>query len=74
MRKSWLSDDVFLTGTLPAGKAFVRAATGIRSPARWSAFTESGVPITVESSFFDDVLVTSAPTGALEFVDVPQFV
>ena len=67
-------DHVILTGTLPAGKPFVEKATGVRSPARWSAFAESGAPITVDSYFFDDVMVRPGASGAVEFVDVPHMV
>jgi CDP-glycerol glycerophosphotransferase len=65
---------VVLTGTLPAGKTFTEKATGVRSPARWAAFAESGAPITVDSYFFDDVMVRPAASGAVEFVDVPHMV
>ena len=67
-------DRVHLTGTLPAGKPFIEKATGVRSPARWSAFAESGAPITVDSDFFDGLMVRPAASGAVEFVDVPHFV
>jgi len=67
-------DYVFLTGTLPAGKPFIEKATGVRSPARWSAFAESGAPITTDSYFFDDLMVRPAASGAIEFVDVPHMV
>jgi CDP-glycerol glycerophosphotransferase (TagB/SpsB family) len=68
------TDHVLLTGTLPAGKAFVDPATGVRSPARWSAFTESGVPITVDSNLVDDLVVRRGVSGALEITDVPHMV
>jgi CDP-glycerol glycerophosphotransferase (TagB/SpsB family) len=67
-------DHIVLTGTLPAGKKFVNKATGVRSPARWSACAESGAPITVDSTFFDGLVVGQAPSGALEIVDVPHMV
>ena len=67
-------DHIVLTGTLPPGKTFIDKATEVRSPARWSAFTESGAPITYDGRFFDDVAVRRDATGALEIVDVPQLV
>ncbi len=67
-------DVAVLTGTVPAGKAFIDRTTGVRSPARWSAYTESGLPILAVGTFVDDLVVTRAPTGALEVVDVPYFV
>jgi len=67
-------DHVVLTGTLPAGKPFIEKATGMRSPARWSAFAASGAPITTDSYFFDDLMVRPAASGAIEFVDVPYMV
>lgn len=67
-------DRIVLAGTLPPGKTFIDTATGVRSPARWSAFTESGAPITYDGRFFDDVAGWRAMTGALEVVDVPHLV
>ncbi|HUS20509.1 MAG TPA: CDP-glycerol glycerophosphotransferase family protein [Aeromicrobium sp.] len=67
-------DRILLTGTLPVGKNFIDPATGVRSPARWSAFAESGAPITDDSYFFDGLMVRPAASGAVEFVDVPHMV
>jgi CDP-glycerol glycerophosphotransferase len=67
-------DHIVLTGILPGGKKFIEKATEVRSPARWEAFAESGAPITVDSIFFDGLVVGLAPSGALEIVDVPHMV
>jgi CDP-glycerol glycerophosphotransferase (TagB/SpsB family) len=68
-------DGVVLTGNLPAGKKFIDNATGVRFPARWSAFAESGVPIMGDSTFHDDGLVVDvSPSGALQFVEAPHMV
>lgn len=67
-------DRIILTGTLPAGKKFIDKATGVRMPARWEAFAESGAPVTYEGTFIDDLMVGPAASGALQIVDVPHLV
>ncbi len=75
------ADGVVLAGTLPAGKPVVAKDTGVRIPASWSAYSETGEPITLlddgpgrRPDAASPLLIRPSGGRAVEVVDVPHFV